>query len=156
MENKTTLTGPRIYQKGEGAGKFIKSHYLGYFPESKLMYAMLIAALGGMMFLVMEESLMGSAMSGGLADSLNASPNTMSWVLSSVSLGTICGFPLAGPIADKIGRRALVQDKGECCFHWHWPDLQGVTALLCGPVPQVSHEGQGRDLRRIGIFDFPI
>ena len=108
MENKTTLTGPRIYQKGEGAGKFIKSHYLGYFPESKLMYAMLIAALGGMMFLVMEESLMGSAMSGGLADSLNASPNTMSWVLSSVSLGTICGFPLAGPIADKIGRRALV------------------------------------------------
>lgn len=102
------LKGKGVYLPGEGFWKFITSGYLGFYPSKGLMYFLLFITLGGMAFLVVEESLIGAALAGGLAESINTTPEIMSWVLGSLSIGAVLGYPLAGPLADKIGRRKLI------------------------------------------------
>ena len=96
------------FREVSGLGAFIRARFLETYPSPKLMIVLLLVAVFGFAFIVVEESLLGAALSGGLAASLHASPGAESWIVASGALGTIAAYPLGGPLADRIGRTRLI------------------------------------------------
>lgn len=97
-----------FWSQGQGLRRYFRARFLGEYPGTTLMYVLLVVAVFGFAWQVVEESIIGAALGGGLASTLHMTPLQTSWLLVAGTLALIPMYPLAGPAADKLGRKPVV------------------------------------------------
>jgi len=107
-EEETPIRLERTWYRGDGARVYLGSRYLGAYPTGALTYVLLLVAVFGFAWEVVESSLIGAALGAGLQEDLGMDATQLSWLLSAVTIASIVAFPFAGPLVDRLGRRPVI------------------------------------------------
>jgi MFS family permease len=110
IQQRTVEQGrsPGVWFPGDGPGKYVRSRWLGAYPQGRLTILLIVVSVFGFAWEVVESGVIGAALGAGAQRDLGMSPTQLSWLLTAVTIASLAAFPFAGPLVDRLGRRPVI------------------------------------------------